>query len=153
MPTELDSHLLEGVAVLLRDACTLYQNALPHIHDEAVRDEICGLIAVRRALQLRLQDLMEELRMEAPAVHGAPGAVDVQSMVLHRHLAQGDLAAALREIDAWDAIMRGHVRRHTLRPGLSEAVADNLTFCLGILEVAPAALAPDLNTGGAVEAA
>lgn len=153
MPTDIDSQLLDGVAVLLGDACTLYQGALPYIHDDAVRDEICGLIAVRRALQLRLQDLRQELKMRAPPAQSASGAVDVQSLVLDRYLAQGDLAGALREIDAWDAVMRSQVRRHALRPGLSEIAADNLVFCLHILDVAPSALAPHRDAGGAVEAA
>ncbi|MDX2233610.1 MAG: hypothetical protein NW200_03850 [Hyphomonadaceae bacterium] len=142
MPTTVDLHALESVAALLAEARALYADALPFVHQSDAREALCGVIAVREALHLRLRDLMGDLGARAPA----PGAIDAASLIIHRALAQGDLGAALREIDAWDARLRDGVHRHAFTPGLSADVEANLLFTRRILDVAPAALGAHAQT-------
>lgn len=151
MPTSSDAQSLRGVAALLIEARTLYQALLAHIDDEADRAALRGLISLRRALSERLGDLLE--RHGWAAAHAAPGAVDAASLVIHRQVAEGDLAGALREVDVWDARLRDAVRRHAALANLSRLTADNLAFVLHILDGAPASFAKDVRPSDRLTAA
>jgi hypothetical protein len=136
MPTTLDRDSLDGVAALLSEAHDLYAAVLPHLHRQPVRDALCGVMAVRHAMALRLYDLMRDLAL-SPRPPTRCSDADVAALQVHRFIAQGDEAGALNALESWDLRLRSAVQNVAATPGLHAVAAANLNFIARILEAAP----------------
>lgn len=140
MPHTADITTLEEVAALIWEAHDLYEGVLAHLRDDTQRDALCGVIAVRGALHMRLQDQMTGFghvcARRAPDVQG-----DARCIGIYRQLSQGDHDGALAQVAAWDAGLRDRIAARIEDPRLTSEAVDNLRFTIQILDAAPARFA------------